>query len=188
MRYRRKVNRPVDLSLPSTARNYYWIPSDDTPALGDRLNAVANTVEAGAMPNILNLTNQLAAVLSNANNAVIRLDDALAETHPILTNLTIVTGNLRDPNGSLGNWLIPTNLAVQLHETLQSATAALKSAHSTLDDTDTNVTMLAVDLDKTLLHLADLTSNVELAGANEHKSAQRHLRPRLSIPTVSFRD
>jgi hypothetical protein len=154
-----KYTRPVDLTLPLNERNYYWIPSDDTPALGDRLNAVANTVEM-ALPNILNLTNQLAAVLSNANNAVIRLDSAVAKTDPILTNLAVVTGNLRDPNGSLGNWLIPTNLAAQLHETLQSATAALQSAHTTLDDTDTNVTKLALDLDQTLQHLADLTSNL----------------------------
>jgi ABC-type transporter Mla subunit MlaD len=154
-----KYNRAVDPSLPLEAKNYYWIPADDTPALGDRLNAVANTVEA-ALPNILNLTNQLAAVLSNANNAVSRLDSAVAKTDPILTNLAIVTGNLRDPNGSLGNWLIPTNLAAQLHETLQSASTALQAAHTTLDDTDTNVTMLALDLDKTLQHLSDLTSNL----------------------------
>jgi hypothetical protein len=154
-----RYNRPVNLSLPNEARNYYWIPPIDTPALGDRLNAVADTLEA-ALPNILNLTNQLAAVLSNANNAVSRLDSALAKTDPILTNLTIVTGNLRDPNGSLGNWLIPTNLAAQLHETLQSATATLNTAHSTLDDTDTNLTLLATDLDHTLQHLADLTSNL----------------------------
>jgi hypothetical protein len=154
-----KYNKPPNPDSPRGARNYFFIPALDEPPLEDRLSAVANTVEK-ALPNILNLTNQLAAVLSNANNAVIRLGSALAETDPILTNLTIVTGNLRDPNGSLGNWLIPTNLAAQLHETLQSATVALKSAHATLDDSDTNLTMLATDLDLTLQHLADLTSNL----------------------------
>jgi hypothetical protein len=151
-----KYNKP-----PNTdgARNYFFIPALDEPTLQDRLGAAAKMVET-AMPNILNLTNQLAAVLSNANNAVARLDATLAETHPILTNLTDITGNLRDPNGSLGNWLIPTNLAAQLHETLQSATATLKSAHTTLDDSDTNLTMLATDLDHSLQHLADLTSNL----------------------------
>jgi hypothetical protein len=152
---RAKFTRSLDLQ----ASNYCFIPVIDTPSLGDRLNAVANTVEA-ALPNILGMTNQLAAVLSNANNAVLRVNLALAKTDPILTNLTIVTGNLRDPNGSLGNWLLPTNLAAQLHVTLQSATEALKSAHTTLDDTDTNLTMLAVDLDHSLQHLSDLTSNL----------------------------
>ena len=36
----------------------------------------------------------------------------------------------------------------------------MQSAHKTLDSTDTNVTMLAVDLDHTLEHLADITSNL----------------------------
>ena len=76
------------------------------------------------------MTNQLAAVLSNANSAVSRLNMALAKADPILTNVAIITGNLRDPNGSLGNWLIPTNLAAQLHETLHSATVALNTAHT----------------------------------------------------------
>ena len=154
-----KFNRIVNPDAPAKDRNYYWIPVLDEPDLSDRLNNAAKMVES-AMPNILNLTNQLAAVLSNANNVVSRLDSDLAKIDPILTNAAIITGNLRDPNGSLGNWLIPTNLAAQLHETLQSATLALNSAHSTLDDTDTNLTMMAVDLDQTLQHLSDLTSNL----------------------------
>jgi hypothetical protein len=154
-----EYNKPIKPHPAPQDRNYYWIPAMDTPALEDRLNAVANEVEL-ALPNILSLTNELAGVLSNANSAVSRLNLALAKADPILTNLTDITGNLRNPNGSLGNWLIPTNLAVQLHETLQSATATLNAAHTTLDTTDTNETMLAVDLDHTLQHLSDLTSNL----------------------------
>jgi hypothetical protein len=157
--FKAKYDKPANLNLSPEARNYFWIPALDEPALEDRLTAVAHEVEA-ALPNILGMTNQLAAILSNANNSVSRVDSMLAKADPILTNLTDITGNLRDPNGSLGNWLIPTNVAAQLHETLESATAALQSAHSTLDNTDTNVNMLALDLDKTLQHLSDLTSNL----------------------------
>jgi len=139
--------------------NYYWIPPIETPALSDRLEVVANSVEK-ALPNILALTNQLAAVLSNANAAVAQLNSTLAQTHPTLTNLAVITGNLRDPHGSLGNWLLPTNLTAQLDQTLQSARETLQSAHATLDNTDTNITMLASDLDHTLAHLSDLTSNL----------------------------
>jgi hypothetical protein len=77
-----------------------------------------------------------------------------------LTNLAVITGNLRDPNGSLGNWLLPTNIATQLDQTLVSARETLQSAHTTLDNTDTNITKLATDLDQTLVHLSDLTSNL----------------------------
>jgi ABC-type transporter Mla subunit MlaD len=67
---------------------------------------------------------------------------------------------LRDPNGSLGNWLIPTTLAAQLNQTLQSARETLGAARGTLDTTDTNLTKVATDLDETLQHLSDLTSNL----------------------------
>ncbi|HZM03171.1 MAG TPA: MlaD family protein [Candidatus Saccharimonadales bacterium] len=139
--------------------NYYWIAPLDSPSLSDRLDAVAKTVET-ALPNVLQLTNQLAGILSNASNAVARLDSTLAETHPILTNVAVITGNLRDPNGSLGNWILSPTLTAQLHQTLETATATLQSAHATLDSTDTNLTMVATDLDHTLQHLSDLTSNL----------------------------
>ena len=153
--FRGKYNRPIDLAIT----NYYWVPSIEPPSLSDRLATVANSVQV-AMPNILNLTNQVAAVLSNASLAVEQLNTTLAQTHPTLTNLAVITGNLRDPNGSLGNWLLPTNIAAQLDQTLRSAHETLQSVHTTLDHTDTNITMLATDLDHTLDHLADLTSNL----------------------------
>ena len=148
-----------DPTIPYKDRNYYYIAAQDTPSIQDRLGGVANMIET-AMPNILALTNQLAAVLSNANRSVVRLDTTMARIDPILTNVDVITGNLREPNGSLGNWIIPTNLVAQLHATLHSATETLDSAHVTLDTADTNVTKIATDLDKTLLHLADITSNL----------------------------
>jgi hypothetical protein len=153
--FRGRYNRPIDLFIT----NYYWIPSIEPPSLSDRLASVADSIEQ-ALPNILNLTNPVAAVLSNANQAVEQLNSTLVQTRPTLTNLAVITGNLRDPNGSLGNWLLPTNIAGQLDQTLRSAHETLQSVHATLDHTDTNITMLATDLDHTLVHLSDLTSNL----------------------------
>jgi ABC-type transporter Mla subunit MlaD len=150
-----KYNRAVN----PDAWNFYWIPSIEPPSLSDQLASVAGSIQEG-LPNILNLTNQLAAVLSNANLAVAQLNATLALTHPTLTNLAVITGHLRDPNGSLGNWLLPTNTAAQLDQTLRSARETLQAAHTTMDNTDTNITMLATDLDHTLGHLADLSSNL----------------------------
>lgn len=140
-------------------RNYFWIPPLEEPALSDRLAAVATSVQL-ALPGILSMTNQLAALISNANSAVSQINGTLTETRPTLTNLAVITGNLRDPNGSLGNWLIPTTLAAQLNQTLQSARETLGAARGTLDTTDTNLTKVATDLDETLQHLSDLTSNL----------------------------
>ena len=150
-----KFDRDADKNLT----NYCYLALADTPTLSDRLAAVAAQVE-GALPNILDLTNKLSAVLTNAANAVARLDKTLADFHPVVTNLGEITGNLREPNGSLGNWLIPTNLNSQLHDTLQNASATLSSAHATLDNVDTNFVAIADQVDKTLEHLADLTSNL----------------------------
>lgn len=154
--------KPADLNpnLPPEKWNYCWIPAFDTPSIEDRLGGVAAQIEI-ALPNFLRLTNQIQEILSNTSLATGHLNDALVKVDPVLTNVAVITGNLRDPNGSLGNWIVPTNLSAQLHQTLNSARETLDSAHKMLDDSDTNVTMLALDLDKTLEHLADLTSNLD---------------------------
>jgi ABC-type transporter Mla subunit MlaD len=157
--YTNAIRGGYTASVSRKEHNYYWIAPDEEPALSDRLAAVATSVQM-AMPAILGLTNQLGAVLSNANVAVAELQGTLAEARPSLTNLSAITEHLRDPNGSLGNWLLPTNLTAQLNETLVSARETLQTARGTLDTTDTNLTMVATDLDKTLQHLADLTSNL----------------------------
>ncbi len=157
--YTNAVHARFTGAVDSAARNYYYIPALDEPALSDRLASVATTIQM-ALPGILSMTNQLAAVLSNANFAVAQLNGTLAETRPTLANLSVITGNLRDPNGSLGNWLFPTNLMPQLNQTLESARETLGAARGTLDTTDTNLTKVATDLDETLQHLSDLTSNL----------------------------
>lgn len=154
-----KYNRaPQTTGAPET-RNYYWIPPIDAPSLSDRLDNLAGSVER-SLPNIFRLTNQLAAVLSNANAAVLQADATLAQTHPTLTNLALITANLKRPDGSLGQWLLPTNLQAQLQSTLETARSTLDAAHGTLDTTDTNLTLVATELDHTLQHLSDLTSNL----------------------------
>lgn len=130
----------------------YWIEPLESPALTERLETLVSAAE-GALPNILNLTNQLAAVLANAAQATDNLDSLLTSARPLLTNLTTITENIRDPQGSLGEWLIPTNLNEQLVRTL-------KTADATLANTDTNLTSVVTNLNRTLENLADVTSNL----------------------------
>jgi ABC-type transporter Mla subunit MlaD len=140
-------------------RNYCFIALADTPTLTDRLGAVASQIEA-ALPNILDLTNKLNAVLTNAASAVARVDTTLADLHPVVTNLNQITGNLREPNGSLGNWILPTNINLQLQDTLSNASATLSASHSTVENVDTNFVAIAANLDDTLEHVSDITSNL----------------------------
>ena len=130
----------------------YWIAPLESPALTERLETLVSGVES-ALPNILNLTNQLASVLSNTARATEKLDSLLTSAQPLVANLTTITGNIRDPNGSLGEWLIPTNLNQQLVRTL-------KTADTTLASTDTNLTSVVTNLNRTLENLANVTSNL----------------------------
>ena len=131
--------------------NIYWLKSDESPAVTERLEKLADDVEK-ALPNILGLTNQLTAVLLNSVNLTSNLDAVAISARPALSNLALATAHLDQP-GALGEWLLPTNLSRQLESTLGSASATLASA-------DTNLTALAENLTRSLNNLADLTSNL----------------------------
>jgi ABC-type transporter Mla subunit MlaD len=137
----------------------YWVAPLESPAMAERLDQVAVMVQ-NAIPSVLNLTNQLAAVLTNVTSATTKLDGILAQAKPLLTNLDVITSNLRDPNGSLGNWLIPTALNSNLNGTLSNANKTLVTADHFLSSTDTNLTVVVMGLDDTLVNLANLTSNL----------------------------
>jgi len=137
----------------------YWIEPLESPALTERLETIVNGLEL-ALPNILHLTNELTRVLTNAGNAAARLDATVADVHPLITNLNTITANIRDPDGSLGTWILGTELHQHLVTTVSNAELTLQSAHSTLNNADTNLTTLAMDLEKSLINLANLTGNL----------------------------
>jgi hypothetical protein len=103
----------------------------EEPALSDRAQKLVSTVEQ-ALPNILGLTNQIYAVLNNSAQLTSNANQAV-------TNLVEITANLRDPHGSLGEWLIPSDLHTNLN---------------------TNLVALASSLNDTIMNLASITSNL----------------------------
>jgi hypothetical protein len=112
------------------------------------------------LPGILDLTNRLNLVLSNAASATAEAQHLLTQARPTLTNISVITSNLKEPKGSLGEWVLPTNLHVQLLTTLTSANETLTNATRMIGNTDTNVTTIATNLDQTLINLANITSNL----------------------------
>lgn len=130
----------------------FWLLADESPALNERLDSLVKKIEI-ALPNILGLTNQLSSVLTNSTELTANLDHLISETRPVMTNLAVITAQIRDPHGSLGEWLFPTNLQQQLQQTLASA-------NTTLTNTDASLTSLAEKLDQSLINLANLTSNL----------------------------
>jgi len=130
----------------------YWLPVEESPALTERLEKVVNIVEA-ALPNFLDLTNKLSGVLTNSALLATHADDLLLSLKPAVANLEQITANLRAPKGSLGEWLIPTNLNIELQTTLGSANSTVLSAQ-------TNLNLLSSNLLVSLENLANLTGNL----------------------------
>jgi ABC-type transporter Mla subunit MlaD len=131
----------------------YFLEPNESPAITERLEKIVNLAEK-ALPNILYITNQISGVLTNSANLVARMDRTVESAQPVVTNLADITTRLRDPHGSLGEWLIPTNINQQVQTTLGSANATLVNAN-------TNLEVVAANLNKTLDNLAQLTGNLK---------------------------
>ena len=137
---------------PYTPGSKYWLISDESPAVTQRLEKIANQVEE-ALPHFLGLTNQLTAVLTNATHAATNLDALLLEARPIATNLSEITTQLRDFNGAFGRWLLSSNANRQLDTTLTASA-------STMTSIDTNLVYVVEKLSLSLDNLAGITSNL----------------------------
>ncbi|MBI5799844.1 MAG: MCE family protein [Verrucomicrobia bacterium] len=165
----------------------YYIVADESLALTKRAEKLVSQIET-ALPNILGLTNQVTALLATSTRTLTGLDARVAELkpvvsnanflvaslHPVSSNVHRITANLTNPAGSLGTWLLPTNMSTSAEQALLSVRTTLadvrttfSNANTTLADTrrlmstaDTNLTTLALNLDRSLTHLANLTSNL----------------------------
>lgn len=144
---------------PEDAKHGYWLNIDETPALTARAEKLVAQAEA-ALPGILDLTNRVNSVLTNISAMTAQAETLLANAQPIVTNANVIVANLKDPNGSLGRWLIPPDLNSQITNTMSTANATLARADLLMASTDTNITKLATGLDDTIINLANLTSNL----------------------------
>ena len=131
----------------------YYLSGNEPPALTERASALVSQIE-GALPNILNLTNELTVVLSNSARLTSNLNVVAEDARPVMTNLSMITAQLRDPHGSLGEWVIPTNLNQQLETTPPARPTA------TLTNVNTNLVSLADGVGRSLDNLANITSNL----------------------------
>jgi ABC-type transporter Mla subunit MlaD len=141
----------------------YGLKADEGMAVTERAEKLVAQVEA-FLPN---LTNQISTIMSNLANVTLKADVALADARPIITNAAAITDNLKNPDGSLGKWILGSNMNSQLTQTLASvnmtltnANAMILQAKTTVGNTESNVTKLATSLDETLINLANITSNL----------------------------
>ena len=130
----------------------FWLVSDETSAINDRAEALLSQVEQ-ALPGIFALTNQLSGMLSNATRLTASLDKATVEAQPAIENLALISTSLTNSNGSLGQWLIPTNINKGIETSLSRASTTMASA-------DQNMTLAVSNMNLTLITVANLTSNL----------------------------
>ena len=151
----------------------------------DRVQGIVAQVEA-ALPNFLALTNQIAAILANGMQLTSNLNALASGIRPAVSDVAAITANLRDPHGSLGEWLIPTNLNQQLAATLLNANGAITNANVILTNVNTNLVMVFDGVGQSLNNLAGITSNL-----NHQVQVNSNMLARspksLSIATISSR-
>jgi ABC-type transporter Mla subunit MlaD len=128
-----------------------WLKAVETPPISDQLQAMVLQVQ-GALPNILSLTNKIAAVLDNTADATSNLNLTIVAARPMLTNFAIISGQLREPGGVL-NWALGTNGNGQVQ-------GALTNLNTLLVGVDTNMNALTAGIGLTLENVADITSNL----------------------------
>jgi ABC-type transporter Mla subunit MlaD len=134
------------------SKGFGFSRADEPPQVTERLEKLADQVEK-ALPGILNLTNDLARVLTNAAQLTAHADSLVTQAQPIITNVALIAATLTNGPGSLGDWFLPTNVNQQLQLTLASANATLNTANS-------NVVVLSSNLNLTLQNVANITSNL----------------------------
>ena len=134
------------------SKGYGFAQVGEAPIITERLDELVSQAQQ-ALPGILNLTNDLARALSNVAQLATHANEVIVQAQPILSNFAFISSSLTNGQGSLGDWLIPTNLNVQLRQTLASADDTLLAAN-------TNVGTLAASLNLTLENLANITSNL----------------------------
>jgi ABC-type transporter Mla subunit MlaD len=152
--YDNKVNRNRIVASWDGRYHHYKIfkPGDETaylravetPPISDQVQAMVSQVQS-ALPNVLALTNKLAAVLDNAAVATSNLNTTIVAAQPLVANFAVISAQLREPGG-LGVWALGTNGSGQIQN-------ALANVNLLLADTDTNLTAL-------LVNLSDITSNL----------------------------
>jgi hypothetical protein len=108
---------------------------------------VVDEVEA-ALPNVFNLTNQLAGTLSGTTTLTSNLNTVAINVQPAISNVTILLSELNRP-GALGEWLLPTNVNQKLDSVMGNADMAVGNLNTNL-----------LTLNQTLVHLSDITSNL----------------------------
>lgn len=140
-----------------------WMRAVEAAPIADQLQAMVSQVQS-ALPGILSLTNKVSTVLENAASATSNLNvtllsanNTLVTAQPSVTNLGIITAQLREPGGP-AVWALGTNGSDQIQ-------GALTNVNSLLANTDANLAAVLIQLGNITSNLnAQVEANTNLVG------------------------
>ncbi len=145
----------------------YELPIVEPPELSSQLDSMVVMLKE-SLTNILQLTNALAKTLNNASEATENANELLRDAKPLIRNVTTITENLKEPNGSLGQWLIPiamnhqiTSLLTNANSTVSNLSDTVLNANSAVTNVNTNLVVMFDEITKMLENLAGLTGNLK---------------------------
>lgn len=121
-----------------------FLAPEEAPALAARAEALVGQLEEALPP----LVKRADALLENVEQLTANLDAVVVGAKPVVANLQGITANLRDPQGSLGEWILPKELRRQLETTLGAVDANLSVLSGTLRNVDAITGSVRTQLDQ----------------------------------------
>lgn len=137
----------------SASREAAYLRAVETPPISDQLQAMVAQVQV-AVPNILQITNKLFAVLDRATEATSNLNIAVTAAQPMITNFSFISEGLRTPGG-LTVWALGTNGDAQIQTALTNVNQLIVGVNTNLDE-------LTREIGLTLENVASITSNLNV--------------------------
>ena len=147
---------------PYLPTHIHWLQPEETKALTERLDGLINETERA-------LTQNLPAVMSNVTRLTAHADEMVVQTGPLMSNVTTIAAHLTNADGSLGNWLLSTDLRghllttmTQADGTLATASVALTNASAMMAGANSNLIAMVAQLQPPLASLSGIISNLNL--------------------------
>jgi ABC-type transporter Mla subunit MlaD len=143
------------IPLEEQKQGPFLVP-EEAPALAARAEVLVGKLEEELPP----LVKRADALLANVEQLTSHLDELVVGAKPVVGNLDAITKNLRNPKGSLGEWILTPELRRQLETTLGSVDANLTVLSGTLRNVDAITGSVRTQLDANRDVLGDVSDLV----------------------------
>ena len=174
--YREEAGKLTGMFSRETEQFASWRPgdkpfelfSDEPPELSSQLDSTVAMLRT-SLTNILQMTNALNKTLTNAAEVTANLNEIILDAKPLVRNIAVITSNLKEPRGSLGEWLLPTSMNYQVTALLTNANSTVSNVNSTVinantavTNVNTNLIVVFAEITKALENLAGITGNLNV--------------------------